>query len=72
MVIIPLFVVYTCDALDSKLAKFIQGRILGSLSLEVATVPNMTFRIFNANTKKLLDFEFFLFLMLIESKMNSE
>lgn len=43
-----------------------------SVSSEVATIPNLTFRIFNGSIKKLLDFELFLFLMLIESKMNSE
>lgn len=43
-----------------------------SVSSEVATIPNLTFRIFNVSIKKLLNFELFLFLMLIESKMNSE
>lgn len=43
-----------------------------SVSCEVATIPNLTFRIFNGSIKKLLDFELFLFLTLIESKMNSE
>lgn len=37
-----------------------------SVSSEVATIPNLTFRIFNVNIKKLLDFELFLFLMLSE------
>lgn len=43
-----------------------------SVSCEVATIPNFDFRIFNGSIKKLLDFELFLFLTLIELKMNSE
>ena len=39
-----------------------------SVSSEAATMPNLTFRVFNVSIKKLLDFELFLFLTLTESK----